>query len=114
MPRTIEDLMANHSVANERRRAGRSVWDYAVKIKAILRCFGDRPTDEESITAGGKIATALRAVLPPEWVDRSHDDLDEDLALIIEDLESPPPRDALNETLDQLYDWADRKRVWLG
>lgn len=72
-----------------------------------------------------RIGTLIRSQVPAAWLDWNSGDLDEDLTQIVEGMEALKPDsyegeadftplDDLNSMLDQLYDWADGKRVWLG
>lgn len=125
MPRTIESIVENHRVAAERRAAGKPVWDRKIDIKAILREDQSNTSNEHSAQVANRIGALIRSRVPADWLDWDSTDLDEDLAHIVEGMEALKPDsyegeedftplEDLNSMLDQLYDWADGKRVWLG
>lgn len=121
MPRTIESIVANHQAASERRKAGRPVWDHTIRIKDLL---DDDNLNAEQIEARGKqVADRIRAGTPKKWREMGDDfdfELDEMLAafdsikLIEEDETEEDLLTEFNGWLDQLYDWADGRRVWIG
>lgn len=125
MPRTIESIVENHRVAAERRAAGKPVWDRKIDIKSILHEDQSNTSNEHVAQVANRIGALIRSRVPAGWLDWDSDDLDEDLTQIVEgmdalkpdsydDEDAFTPLDDLNSMLDQLYDWADGKRVWLG
>jgi len=125
MPRTIENIVENHRVAFERRSAGKPVWDYKIDIKSILQEDQSNKSNEHAAHVANRIGSLIRSRVPTDWLDWNSIDLDEDLTQIVEGMEALKPNsyegeadftplDDLNNMLDQLYDWADGKRVWLG
>ncbi|HCF0591739.1 hypothetical protein [Pseudomonas aeruginosa] len=125
MPRTIESIVENHRVAAERRAAGKPVWDRKIDVKAILHEDPSNTSNEHCAQVANRIGALIRSRVPAEWLDWDSADLDEDLTQIVEGMEALKPDsydgeddftplDDLNGMLDQLYDWADGKRVWLG
>ncbi|HGY9634327.1 hypothetical protein LU674_001730 [Pseudomonas alloputida] len=125
MPRTIESIVENHRVAAERRAAGKPVWDRKIDIKAILHEDQSNTSNEHAAQVANHIGALIRSRVPADWLDWESTDLDEDLAHIVEGMEALKPDSYdgeedftpltdLNSMLDQLYDWADGKRVWLG
>lgn len=125
MPRTIESIVENHRVAAERRAAGKPVWDRKIDVKAILQEDQSNGSNEHAAEVANRIGALIRSRVPAAWLDWNSDDLDEDLTQIVEGMEALKPDsyegeadftplDDLNSMLDQLYNWADGKRVWLG
>lgn len=125
MPRTIESIVENHRVASERRAAGKPVWDRKIDLKPILREDQSNTSNEHAAQVANRIGELVRSQVPADWLDWDSTDLDEDLAYIVEGMEALKPDsydgeedftplEDLNSMLDQLYDWADSKRVWLG
>ncbi|HGN1515720.1 MULTISPECIES: hypothetical protein [Pseudomonas] len=125
MPRTIESIVENHRVAAERRAAGKSVWDRKIDIKAILHEDQSNTSNEHVAQVANRIGALIRSRVPADWLDWESTELDEDLINVVEGMEALKPYsfdgekdftplDDLNSMLDQLYDWADGKRVWLG
>ncbi len=125
MPRTIESIVENHRVAAERRSAGKPVWDCKIDIKAILHEDQSNTSNEHAAKVANRIGALIRSRVPADWLDWGSTDLDEDLTHIVEGMEALKPDsydgeedftplNDLNSMLDQLYDWADAKRVWLG
>jgi hypothetical protein len=94
-----------------------SRWLYTVDIKQFLGVS----TDKESVkTAAMNIAAIIRTKLPEDWHNEAmyegenfDSELDDILYSLDSDAQSGDCND-LNSTLNQLYDWADYKRVWLG
>ena len=125
MPRTIEHIVENHRLAVERRSAGKPVWDRTINIKSILNEAPRSLSNEEAADIANRIGALLRQSVPSAWLDWESMALEEDLVEIVEGMETIKPdsyendddltvTDDLNNMLDQLYDWADGKRVWLG
>ncbi|MTK63025.1 MAG: hypothetical protein F8N15_00385 [Methanobacterium sp.] len=120
MSRTIEGIVACHKAADARRRAGQPVWDRTINIKDILHRDRTNESDEHAIAVGKEIAALIRSRVPAEWLDFDHVDCEYDLIEIVEALEDlrltddQPAVEDLNGRLNELYDWADAKRVWLG
>lgn len=120
MPRTIDSIVANHQAAEARRQAGKPIWDRAINIKEILHRDQANDTDEHAIAVGKEIAALIRLKVPRGWLDFGHDDCEYDLVEIVEALEDLRESDDeavvddLNGRLEEIYDWADAQRVWLG
>lgn len=125
MPRTIESIAENHRVAAERRAASKPVWDRKIDVKTILHEDQSNTSNEHVARVANRIGALIRSQVPAAWLDWNSDDGDEDLTQIVDGMEALKPDsyegeadftplDDLNSMLDQLYDWADGKRVWLG
>lgn len=123
MDRNIDQIVETHRLAQERRSAGRPVWDRTIDIKGVLRRDQSNTSAAHAASVANEIGLILRLSLPVELLDWSNDDTE---ALeIVDCLESLRPDSYaddptysalqdLNDTLARLYDWADRERVWLG
>lgn len=125
MPRTIERIVENHRVAADRRAAGKPVWDRTINIKEILHEDQSNTSNEHSAQVANRIGALVRSRVPAAWLEIDSDEVDFDLIEIVEGMEALKPNsydgeedftplDDLNSMLEQLYDWADSKRVWLG
>lgn len=129
MPRTIESIVASHEAATARRKAGRPIWDLTVTIKPLLH-----ESAPEDLTVDGcariarAIAAELKRKIPEAWRDTAHDNFNLDFEDLLERLEQATsadfeigkddfnlePVNLLDGWLDELYDWADRYRVWVA
>ncbi|HBO7965298.1 TPA: hypothetical protein L5C46_003765 [Pseudomonas aeruginosa] len=125
MPRTVESIVENHQIAAARRAAGKPVWDRTIDIKKILCEDQSNTSNEHSAQVANRIGALIRNNVPAAWLDWESSYLDEDLAHVVEGMETLrpdsyeaetdfTPLEDLNNMLEQLYDWADGKRVWLG
>lgn len=128
MPRTVESIVACHQEARARRRAGRPIWDASVPIKSLLQdCAGagDDISASQAAELCHRMHALLRARLPPTWLDVNDPNFSFSLDELMDELrdastdgfsnaEWGTPVEQINGLLDQLYDWADRHRVWIG
>lgn len=125
MPRTIESIVENHRVAAERRASGKPVWDTTIDIKSILHEDQSNTSNEHAAKVANRIGALLRGRVPAAWLEHGSDRVDFTLLEIVEGMEALKPDsyegetdftplDDLNNMIDQLYDWADGKRIWLG
>lgn len=132
MPRTIESIVENHRVANARHRAGKPIWDCRLPIREIMRQAEEREggadalTPAEAYEIAKEIAAVLKAHIPASWRDPEDPHFTMDGEEVFERWEQAlesdftpskefpeEPVDVLNGWLDELYDWADRLRVWV-
>lgn len=124
MPRSIENIVENHRVASKRRAAGKPIWDRRIDIKGLLGQDPSNISDEHAAKVANQIAALIRSSVPASWLEACEEQ-DSALAEIVEGMEALAPDsydddedfsplEDLNNMLDQLYDWADAKRVWLG
>lgn len=126
MPRTIEGIVECHRAARALIEKGRSPWTHKVDIRSIL---ARDPVNEDPLhlmTISREIAAQLRAKLPARYFDITHEDYQRDLDEAVENMEdatdqtfkpcrdTPKPVEMLNGWIDEIYDWADANRVWLG
>lgn len=117
MPRTIEGIVDAHRAARALRKQGKPVWSDEIKIKDLL---DDDDSDERAIVVAKEVAARFRKGLPNATFDVRSDDYDDEITGLIEDLElfhdnmGVDINGVLNERLDEIYDWADVKRVWIG
>ncbi|MFZ3481880.1 hypothetical protein [Sphingomonas sp. 3-13AW] len=126
MARSIDSIVAAHRTARELRAAGKPIWTYTAEIRPIINESRDQSV-ERVVDVANRIARTLRERLPAAFFDVTSDDYEMHLDEAVEDLESytvaslskPGGEDVeavemLNGRLEELYDWADRARVWLG
>jgi len=130
MPRTVESIVSCHLAARARREAGRPVWDLQVPVRPLLEPFLRRDVDvtaEEAAQLARDIGKLLSLRVPASWRQGEHPNYSMDFEDLLErfeqattgDFTSTPeypetPEEVLNGWLDELYDWGDRCRVWLG
>ena len=126
MARTIDGIVDSHLRARELRAAGKPIWTYTVDVKTILAESDDTGIERIS-DAAIRIAAALRAKLPTAFFDITSDEYEMILDEAVEDMESYDveglrnlfaegidPLEMFNGRMEEIYDWADRARVWLG
>jgi len=126
MARTIEGIVDSHRRASELRAAGKPIWTYTVDVKTIIAESDDTGIERIS-DAAIRIAAALRAKLPAAFFDITSDEYEMILDEAVEDMESYDveglrnlsaegidPLEMFNGRMEEIYDWADRARVWLG
>lgn len=119
MSRTIESIVDNHRQANERRKAGKPVWDRTINIKQILREDPANTSPTHACNVANQIGLLVKGRVPADWLNPDAESAHVDLIDLINSLTSlsvddNEPLAELNSLLDQLYDWADSNRVWLG
>lgn len=118
MPRTVEHIVACHEAAAALRAAGKAIWDRTIKIKSILERDRSNEAPEHAVAVAHKIAAKIRSSVPPKWLNYLDDAYDRDLDEVIDGLEAmtvdADALDELNGRLEEIYDWADRARVWIG
>ncbi|WP_432263388.1 hypothetical protein [Cupriavidus sp. TMH.W2] len=122
MPRTVEHIVACHNIASDRRAAGKPIWDKSINIKEILHRDQRNESNQHVAAVAAEIASLIRSSVPSEWLDIAKDDYDRELVEVVELLESVSAEgmeegtllEDFNDFLEQLYDWADYRRVWLG
>jgi len=126
MARTIDGIVDSHLRARELRAAGKPIWTYTVDVKTILAESDDTGIERIS-DAAIRIAAALRAKLPAAFFNITSDEYEMILDEAVEDMESYDveglrnlfaegidPLEMFNGRMEEIYDWADRARVWLG
>lgn len=130
MPRTIESIVECHRVASARRRAGKPIWDVTLRLKDLMAPYkeaGDDLTASQAVELSKKIGAMLELQVPKPWREVDHEnycmdfeDLVQRFAQASESDFTPTreypndPVEVINEWLDELFDWGDRYRVWLG
>lgn len=82
-------------------------WKMSVNIKPLI---GDDVSEEGAKRAGKGISDLLSRRL----LVRDHYATDQTLRNIIDGLGEVEDVDEFNDVLEDLYDWADENRVWLG
>lgn len=127
MPRTVESIVENHKAAAALRAAGKPVWSRSINIKSILSEDQGNESPEHVAKVANSIAKLIRSRLPATMLDWKSDECDFDFLDAIESMEECTVKslaedkangveavEMLNGWLDQIYDWADANRVWLG
>ncbi|WP_425953054.1 hypothetical protein [Ralstonia pseudosolanacearum] len=130
MPRTVESIVDSHRAAVARRNAGKPIWEVQVPLKDLLAKFaefGDNLTAEQAVDFSQQLFSLLKMVVPATWRKHEHANYHMDFEDLMERLEQATaadfaptadfddsPCDVINSWLDELYDWGDRYRVWLG
>ena len=126
MARSIDSIVDSHRRARALRAEGNPIWTYRVDIRSIISESRERSV-ERVVDVANRIAAALRRGLPAAYFDVTSDGYDMIIDEAVEDLESYTvegmhelAREGLNALemidgrLEEIYDWADRERVWLG
>ena len=113
--KNIDVLVASHEIAMKRRAEGKPSWNRNLRIKQF---FTDDEGDDAVKQIGKKVAAEIRRSLPAAWLEIGGDDYERDLDECVErfdDVTSSDDEetslDNFNSTLEELYDWADIKRV---
>ncbi|MFY0990900.1 hypothetical protein [Halomonas sp. C05BenzN] len=124
MSRSLDGLLASHQLAEQRRAAGKPVWDRRLRLKDLLAVSPDATSDERAAWVANRIAERLRRQLPAAWLETG-EEMDFELLEVVDGMAALTPSsydddedfsvlEDLNNMLGQLYDWADRRRVWIG
>lgn len=124
MSRSLDGLLASHQLAEQRRAAGKPIWDRRLRLKDLLADSPDATSDERAAWVANRIAERLRRQLPAAWLETG-EEMDFELLEVVDGMEALTPTsydddedfsvlEDLNNMLGQLYDWADRRRVWIG
>jgi hypothetical protein len=111
--------VAMHHLASERRAAGKPSWLATWKIKNL---FSHEDGDAKAAEVAGKIAERIKGYcVLNKWLDDTSDNFDDTLEEVVWRLNDiakaggvEGAQDETNSALDELYDWADYKRVWIG
>lgn len=106
MPATPEHKARMFGIAVRRKSAGLPVWNKKVQIKDILK-------ESDAIKAGQEISKRITEQLA-EYMDSEALAYDDELADIEYEFRHVADTEDFNNVLDQFYDWADEKRVWLA
>lgn len=99
-------------------------WTRTIDIKTILYRYEGDGSDSTAATIAHAIATLFQTSVP-DLLDARLPTYDADLQMIVDQLEqvrgddyaddpSYSVRQDVDDRLEELYDWADRERVWLG
>jgi hypothetical protein len=127
MPRTVEHIVACHQAATQLRKAGKPIWSKRINVRALIQSDQDNETPEHVTDISNKIAKLIRSSVPASFFEIGHDDYNSDFVDIVENMEQCTVEilaidkkngvdavDMFNDWMEQLYDWADYNRVWLG
>ena len=125
MPRTVESILACHQAATALREQGKPIWAATFNFAGMLPqglSSAAGLSDEQAKALGKRYAEVIRHqpfVKKGEFLDFESNDFSDELNMVIENLECIGSDEgttclqALGEAIEQLYDWADRKRVWV-
>lgn len=123
--RTVEQIVATHQAASKLRKQNKSPWPYTANLEQVLETLQEDPTVDQLLLGCKAMAAILRAALPITWLNIQHSEYDSTFEDLIERLEKfsaddltdpdyDSPSDAVDELiLEDLYDWADSRRIWL-
>lgn len=127
MPRTADHIVACHAHARSLREAGKNIWPHTINVKAILNEDKSNLSAEHISSISKRIAALLRSKVPPEHFDITSEVYDFGFNDLIEFMEECTieslaldrenglePEEVFNGWLEELYDWADKNRVWMG
>jgi hypothetical protein len=101
MTRSLDHLMATHDLANERRKAGRRIWDHHIHV-----VLTGAETFEE------KRDRWVAALKSSAWV-AGLDEFDT-VRDSVEELADGDNADEFDFILSDIYDAADMDRVWIN
>lgn len=107
MPATPEHKARMFGIAVARKKSGLPVWNKKIQVEDILKL-------DDAIKAGQEISKRITEQLA-EYLDSSEAlAYDDELADIEYEFRHVADTEDFNNVLDQFYDWADEKRVWLA
>lgn len=128
MPRTVEGIVESHQLAQQRRRAGRPVWDGELTFMATLEPLGERLDEGDTTLTAQMLLDGFHAAAKevrekiPQAKEKFFAAEDEDLEYFVCTLEEwtvsfiescPDILEEFNIALDRLYDWCDKNRWWI-
>ncbi|MEU4558443.1 hypothetical protein AB0F72_08635 [Actinoplanes sp. NPDC023936] len=105
MPRTIDSILASHHAATERRNAGQPIWDRTLDVRDLFH-----NTDLSDADRYRRISERIQR--SPWYQNRDADGFDE-FGEAVRYLAQAEDAEEFNEYWDQIYDQADRDRVWV-
>lgn len=106
MASSAEHKVRMFRIAANRKAAGLPVWEKSIKVKDILEW-------KDAIASGKEMSNRIVDQLA-ECMDSEAITFDDELADIEYSFRHVADIDDFNNILEQFYDWADEKRVWLG
>ena len=132
MPRTVESIVENHRAARARVAQGLSPWACTVFIRDRLNAEPPegvvKGSSEHLAPLANEIGRALARHVPRAWRDVDSPEYSMDFEELVEWFDGITAEelredekifkedavDLFDGKLDELYDWADRHRVWIG
>lgn len=105
MPRTIESILDAHQAAQQRRDAGQPIWDYTLDVAALWN--SDTHTGPDRYR---RIAERIKT--SPWYLERDTSGGDE-FGETVDGLAQAQTAQEFNDYWDDVYDRADRDRVWV-
>jgi hypothetical protein len=100
MPRTLDGIVAAHTVASERRKSGRPVWDG--KIVANRDESRDFEWNRDEF---------VKALEVSAWFKRQSEG--DELRELWDEIKDAEDVDHFDFCLDAIYDLADEERIWI-
>lgn len=119
MPDSADHRVEMHRIAQRRRDSGQPVWAHRWPIKDLLTADD---SDAAAIAFAAKCAARIKSHAK-SMLDPGSSEFDEGLDEIVWRLADIGKAEGdgergmhaeANDALEELYDWADYKRVWLG
>lgn len=104
MPRTVDHIVETHQLAQQRRAAGRPVWDRRVSLADVFH--------NEDMTFEARRDAIVARIRASAWF-KSYGSGDE-LHLFVEELADAADGDEFDGPWDCIYDIADIDRVWIA
>jgi len=128
MSRYVEDIVANHQAASRRRAASKPIWDAEIPLAQLVHDAPEEMSESAAAALAKKIGQLLREKLPRKFLDPAHEGCEPGIDELVQKFEETTPEslqadmdrdgdsaaDCIDVLLEELYDWADRNRVWLG
>jgi hypothetical protein len=103
MPDTVEHRVEMYQLAQERRAAGKPVWDRRVDVSAVFR--------NEELAYEERRDAIVEIIRNSPWF-KQYDE-DDDLPQFVEEL-ADAGEDEFRYPWDAIYDIADADRVWIA
>lgn len=119
MPRTLESMVDNHKVAQERRRAGRPVWDHRLKIADLITDLQNKLEEDPEADIQGVGKQIGERIRNSSWAKedekavKERGGFDSEVMECAEEFEDVTDQDDFELILDRLYDLADADRTWV-
>lgn len=122
--------MSTHQIAEGRRKKGLKIWAASIDIKSIIR---ENQSSEDPVILLDKAKRIQKLIemearrVTPRLLDEADELCDIDFSEMLSDMSTynledfeldskngVEPVDVFNGWLNEIYDWADINRVWLG
>lgn len=132
MTRTVEHIVGCHRQADQRVAEGRPSWASTLFLKDWIKSTPPEDVEHGSAAHAAHIARGIfermTSFVPKAWRKREHPNFSSDLEELFEYFEYATAEmfeidaknygedhlDLLDERIEELYNWADRHRIWIG